>query len=232
LRIGILGRVGESTRVGIAVSAATLVALALCVALIEPLRSGIGDAIQGDTESLRNEIEDLGVGGAAIVLGLALLHAFVWYPAEIVDAAAGFSYGFWSALALVMAGWLLNALLCFWIGRTAARPALLRALGEERFTRLEGAIQRGGATLLLAVRLVPIVPFSLSSYVAGSARVPLGRFMWTTLVGYLPITALFVWLGTRLEELSLTDPLVWATAAILLALLLLTRRLARMLATS
>ena len=223
---------GESTRVGIAVSAATLVALALCVALIEPLRSGIGDAIQGDTESLRNEIEDLGVGGAAIVLGLALLHAFVWYPAEIVDAAAGFSYGFWSALALVMAGWLLNALLCFWIGRTAARPALLRALGEERFTRLEGAIQRGGATLLLAVRLVPIVPFSLSSYVAGSARVPLGRFMWTTLVGYLPITALFVWLGTRLEELSLTDPLVWATAAILLALLLLTRRLARMLATS
>ena len=46
------------------------------------------------------------------------------------------------------------------------------------------------------MRLVPIVPFSLFSYVAGAARVPFGRFMWTTAVGYIPITAVFVYLGS------------------------------------
>ena len=47
--------------------------------------------------------------------------------------------------------------------------------GAERFDRYERVVDRGGVTLLLACRMVPIVPFSLFSYVAGSARVPLGR---------------------------------------------------------
>ena len=100
-----------------------------------------------------------------------------------------------------------------------ARPLLDRWFGSERFERIEAAIERGGATLLLAVRLIPIVPFSLVSYAAGAARVPLWRFVWTTAVGYLPITALSVYFGTRLEGLSLTDPLVLGSAAALLALL-------------
>jgi uncharacterized membrane protein YdjX (TVP38/TMEM64 family) len=72
-----------------------------------------------------------------------------------------------------------------------------------------------------------VVPFSLFSYVAGAARVPFGRFVWTTLVGYIPIPAVFVYLGSKLEELSPTDPLLWAGAVVLIALLLLTRRFSR-----
>jgi len=85
----------------------------------------------------------------------------------------------------------------------------------------------GGATLLLAMRLIPIVPFSLFSYAAGAAHVPLWRFVWTTAVGYLPITAIAVYFGTRLEGLSLTDPLVWASLLALLALLAIGHRAAR-----
>jgi uncharacterized membrane protein YdjX (TVP38/TMEM64 family) len=49
--------------------------------------------------------------------------------------------------------------------------------------------------------------------------VPTWRFIWTTAIGYLPITALAVYFGTRLEGLSLTDPLVLGTAVALLLLL-------------
>src|SRR6185312_15322889 len=123
-----------------------------------------------------------------------------------------FAYGFLPALLLVMAGWLLSGLACWAIGRSVARPLLDRWLGAERFERAEAAIERGGATLLLAMRLIPILPFSLVSYAAGAARVPTWRFLWTTAVGYLPITAISVYFGTRLEGLSLTDPLVIGTA--------------------
>ncbi len=74
------------------------------------------------------------------------------------------------------------------------------------------------------------MPFSFSSYVAGSARVPLWTFFWTTFVGYIPLTALFVLLGSRLEELSPTDPVIWAGVAAMIGLLLVTRKLAPMLA--
>ena len=124
-----------------------------------------------------------------------------------------------------MAAWVLNAVIAYWIGRHAARPLLYRFIEERRFVQLEQLAERGGVSLLLAMRLIPVIPFSLFSYVAGAAHVPFGRFVWTTAVGYVPLTAVFVYLGSQLEELSLTDPLLWAGAAVLIALVFLTHRL-------
>ena len=197
-----------------------LALLALLVLAIPDLRGAFDAAVHGDTAGVRSHVKGLGVAGPLLIVALAVIHSVVFYPAEIVDAAAGFVYGFFPAMALMMLGWLLSGLLCFAVGRSVARPLLDRWFGTERFERTEAAIERGGATLLLAVRLLPIVPFSLVSYAAGAARVPVWRFAWTTVVGYLPITALAVYFGTRLEGLSLTDPLVLGSAAALLALLL------------
>jgi uncharacterized membrane protein YdjX (TVP38/TMEM64 family) len=206
--------------VEIGITLAGIALLAGLVLAIPELRQAFEAAIRGDSAEVREELDSLGVAGPLLILGLALIHAVVFYPAEIVDAAAGFVYGFFPALALVMTGWLLSGFLCWAVGRSVARPLLDRWLGPARFERTEAMIERGGATLLIAVRLIPIVPFSLVSYAAGAARVPPWRFAWTTAVGYLPITALSVYFGTRLEGLSLTDPLVLGSAAALLALLL------------
>ncbi|MDQ2630278.1 MAG: VTT domain-containing protein [Actinomycetota bacterium] len=212
----------ESTRLPLAEIAITLAGIAVLAAIVvavEPLRDSVTAAVQGDHDEVREQIDALGIGGPLLILTLCVLHSVVFYPAEIVDAAAGFAYGFFPALALVMSGWLLNGLICWAIGQSVARPLLDRWLGEERFERAERSIERGGPTLLLAMRLIPILPFSIVSYAAGAARVPLWRFVWTTLVGYLPITAISVYFGTRLEGLSLTDPLVIGSGLALLALL-------------
>ena len=160
--------------IGVAFALAGIALLALMVLLIDPLREGAGDAISGNTGQLRADIRGLGFSGALIVLLLGLVHAVVWYPAEILDAAVGFVYEFWVALPLIMLVWLANALVCYWIGRHAARPLLYRFISRARFDRLEALAERGGVPLLLGMRLVPVVPFSLFSYVAGAARVPLG----------------------------------------------------------
>jgi len=201
--------------------------LAALVLAIPALHDAAVAVIHGDSQEVRHQIDNLGAAGPFLLIALALLHTVVFYPAEIVDAAAGFAYGFFPGLALMMLGWLLSALACYAIGHSVARPLLDRWFGAARFERTEAAIERGGATLLLAVRLLPIVPFSLISYAAGAARVPIWRYLWTTVVGYLPITALAVYFGTRLEGLSLTDPLVFISAGALLILLWGGHRIAR-----
>jgi uncharacterized membrane protein YdjX (TVP38/TMEM64 family) len=203
----------------IGITLAGIALLAGLVLAIPELRHAFEAAIRGDSVEVREEVDSLGYSGPLLILALALIHTVVFYPAEIIDAAAGFVYGFFPALALVMTGWLLSGFLCWAIGRSVARPLLDRWFGPGRFERTEAVVERGGATLLIAVRLIPIVPFSLVSYAAGAARVPPWRFAWTTAVGYLPITALSVYFGTRLEGLSLTDPIVLGSAAALLAML-------------
>jgi uncharacterized membrane protein YdjX (TVP38/TMEM64 family) len=207
----------------IGITLAGIALLACLVLAIPALREAFSAAIQGDNQEVRRQIDSLGAAGPLLILALALIHIVVFYPAEIVDAAAGFAYGFFPALLLTMTGWIVSGTICWAIGRSVARPLLDRWLGAERFERIEAAIDRGGPALLLAMRLIPIVPFSLVSYAAGAARVPLWRFAWTTAVGYLPLTALSVYFGTRLEGLSLTDPLVIGSAAALVGLLLLGR---------
>lgn len=214
--------VSERPRLPLAEIAITLGGVLVVAAIflaIPDLRDSVRYAIQGDHDEVRREIDGLGAWGPLLILSLTLIHAVVFYPSEIVDAAAGYAYGFLPALALLMVGWTLSGMICWAIGRSVARPLLDRWLGEQRFEGLEQRIERGGVTLLLAMRLIPILPFSIVSYAAGAARVPLWRFVWTTALGYLPITALSVYFGTRLDSLSLTDPLVFISAAVLLALL-------------
>ncbi len=195
----------ENPRPSLLAVTTTLAGIALLAGLIltvPALHDAAIAAIHGDTEEVRHQIHSLGVAGPLLILVLALVHAVVFYPAEIVDAAAGLVYGFLPALALMMFGWLLSGLVCFAIGRSVARPLLDRWLGEERFERTERRIERGGPKVLIGARLIPILPFSLVSYAAGAARVPTWRFIWTTALGYLPITVISVYFGTKLDLLG------------------------------
>jgi uncharacterized membrane protein YdjX (TVP38/TMEM64 family) len=197
-----------------------IVLLAGLVLAVPALRHAAVAAVHGETDEVREQIKSLGAAGPLIIIGLAIVHSVVPYPAEIVNAAAGFAYGFFGGLGIVVVGWMISALICYWFGKGVARPLLHRWFGEERFTRLERTVERGGITLLIALRLLPIVPFSLISAAEGAAGVPFVRYCWTTAVGFLPITALAVYFGTRLEGIRFTDPAVIGAVVGIVVLLL------------
>jgi uncharacterized membrane protein YdjX (TVP38/TMEM64 family) len=188
------------------------------IAVVPELRHCVSLVIHGQFTALRSYIRSLGPGGFALLLGLMLAHAIVFYPSEIITATAGYVYGFGLGLAFVVVGWLLAALITYALGRSVGRPLLQRLLGR-RFDWLTATIEQGGTSLLLSSRLIPIVPFALMGYAAGATRISLWRFSWTTVVGYLPLTVAVVYLGSRAETLSVDSPLVWIAVAVLVALL-------------
>ena len=213
------GPPGGGTWTGVAVTlAGILIGVAVAVA-VPSLRDAVGDAFHGNTEQVRHDLGD-SASGPLLVLWLSLVHVIVWYPAEILDAAAGYVFGFGVGFPLVMGCWIVSGLASYAVGRHFARPVLYRVAGEERFRRAEDLINRGGVIVLIGIRLIPILPFSLMGYVCGAARVPLVRFTWTTAVGYAPITAYFTYLGSRLEGFSAEDPILWIGGIALLLCIL------------
>ncbi len=206
------------TGVDVAIGIATALAVVALIVLVPELRHAVGLALHGHFAALRAYVRSLGTAGLALLLGLMVAHAVVFYPSEIVTATAGYIYGFMPALGLVVGGWLLTALLSYALGRTVGAP-LLRALLGRRFAKLEEGVADGGVALLLAGRLIPVVPFAFLGYAAGATRVNLWRFSWTTVAGYLPLTALVAYLGSTARTFSLSDPLVWIAVAAAAALL-------------
>jgi len=214
---------GVPPLIGVGVVACCVALLALMVLLIPALREAAGSAISGDTDALREQLDS--AAGIAVLYVLALMHTVIWFPAEILDAAAGYVWGFGLGMLVIMGAWMLNCWAAWEVGHRAARPLLYRLIGHDRFLAYERAVHRGGIPLLLGIRVVPIVPFSLFTMVVGAAGVPLRRVLWTTAIGYLPITALFVYLGSQLEELSPTDPVLWVGAIVLIAAIVVAHRM-------
>jgi uncharacterized membrane protein YdjX (TVP38/TMEM64 family) len=210
------GPPGGGTWTGVAVTAGGIAVGVLVALAIPTLRDAVGDALHGNTAQLRHDLHKDALG-PLLVVWLALVHVVVWYPAEILDAAVGYVFGFGVGFPLVMGCWVISGLASYAVGRHFARPVLYRIAGEHRFRRLENLIQRGGVPVLLGARMIPIMPFSLMGYVCGATRVPPWRFTWTTAVGYAPITAYFTYVGSKLEGFSAEDPILWIGGAALLA---------------
>lgn len=189
------------------------------IAAVPWLRHAFVLCLHGDFAGLRHYIESLGAGGLALLIGLMLMHALIYYPTELVTATTGFVYGWLPALAIALGGWLLSALLSYLIGRRLAGP-LLRSLLGRGYGGFEQAIEGGGTRLLLGYRLIPVVPFSFMGYAAGAAGTRVWTFAWTTVVGFLPLTAAVTYLGSRARSLSLSDPLVWVAVVVALGLVL------------
>ena len=205
--------------VELAAGVATIVGGIALIAIVPELRHCVSLVVHGQFGELRSYVRSLGAGGVALLLGLMLAHAIVFYPSEIITATAAYVYGFWPGLALVLVGWLLSALLSYALGRSVGRPLLQRVLGR-RFAWLTATVEAGGVTLLLSSRLIPIVPFALVGYAAGATQISLWRFSWTTVLGYLPLTTAVAYLGSRAQTLSTGDPLVWIAVAVLVGLLI------------
>lgn len=216
-----------STRTAVLLIAASIVVMAVLVAAITPLREAFSATVHGDTARLRSDLRDWGAVGALVLIALCVIHSVVLFPTEVPNAVAGYVYGFWLGLAIMMVGWTASSIVAYAIGHHLGRPALRRLAGRERVERVERLVERGGATGLLAVRLIPLLPYSGIGYVAGALRVPLWRFTWTTFVGSLPLFVTVVYLGSRLEGLSFSDPTVWLAAAVGLALVVGGHQLAR-----
>jgi uncharacterized membrane protein YdjX (TVP38/TMEM64 family) len=200
------------------ITIAVVVVAIAAIASIPDARHAASLSIHGDLTGLRTYIKSLGAGGFALLFALMLLHTVLPYPSEILTTTAGFVYGFVPGMLFAIFGWTVVAFLTYVIGRTIGRPVLRTILGK-RFTELERGVETGGVRLMLVARLLPIVPLSLLGYVVGATRGNLWRLMWTSFIGYLPLTAVVAYLGSQAKSLSTSNPILWICVIAIVALI-------------
>ena len=129
-------------------------------------------------------------------LGLALLliaeNLFPPIPSEIVLPLAGFlvsrgDLNLWGAIVASTVGSVLGAVILYSLGRWGGRRFVLRYgswlyVDEDRLERAEGWFRHYGDALVLFARVVPVAR-SIVSIPAGTAKMPMVRFVVLTSVG-------------------------------------------------
>lgn len=153
---------------------------------------------------------------AAVTLSLPL--------GALLSVAGGALFGTIAGSAYVITGASIGAVLVFLIARSVFGGALARRAGPA-LDRLRPRLQRDGFSYLLALRLLPVVPFWLINIAAPLAGVRLAPFAAATVLGISPATIVYVSLGAgfggALAAGQRPDLAVVFTPAILLPLLAL-----------
>lgn len=161
----------------------------------------------------RDLFESLGWAGPvlfALIYGaLGALAA----PTGLVELIAGALFGFWIAAAAVLAGALLAANIGFLCGRWLARDWVSKKLEDKRIARqIEAAVEQRGFWITVLIRLSPVVPFNLTSYVLGASTIRWMPFLIASLAGMLPIKFFLIWLGASGQKLlGATRPSEWGS---------------------
>lgn len=147
----------------------------------------------------------LGYAAIYIAMTVASLPA-----AAMMSIAGGFLFGWWISAPLSVMSATLGAMIVFSIVRTTAGRTLARHVGP-----VVAGFQRGFAAgafhYLLALRLLPVVPFFMVNTVAGLCHVKPMTFAAATALGIIPGAFAYAWLGTGLDNVILVQRQAYET---------------------
>jgi len=143
---------------------------------------------------LRSRMDRAGWWGALGFVALYAAVTLVPLPKNVFSIAAGAAFGLTAAIGLVLMGAILGAGAAFWIARLLGRDAVERLTGE-RLARVDEALADRGFLAVLALRLVPVVPFTALNYLAGLSAVRWWHYLLATVLGIVPGTVALVALG-------------------------------------
>lgn len=174
------------------------------------------------TVALAERTRGTGTAGVAVFAAAYVVSTVALLPGSVLTLAAGFAYGPVWGLAIASPASVAGATAAFVLGRTVLRGWAARRIGgSARMRAIDRAVARQGFTLVLLLRLSPLVPFNVLNYALSLSRVRVRTYVLASFIGMLPGTALYVYLGSlapaAAELASATDRGASTRTALLVA---------------
>lgn len=214
----VLSTARQISPVRLAIIAATLAAL-LAVVWLVPLPTAI---------QLRDWATSVGPWFPLAFLAVHIVVTVLPFPRTAFTLAAGLLFGPPLGVSIAVTASACSALVALLLVR-ALGWQLSRLVSHPGVEALDARLCERGWPAVLALRLIPAVPFSVLNYAAGASAVRIRPYLLATVAGLLPGTAAVVILGDAMT--GQVDPVLMAvslcTGGVGIAGLIYETRLAR-----
>lgn len=136
----------------------------------------------------------------AVLIALAVYVLLSLVPGTSGKAiVAGWLFGHWLGTGIALTGLTVGAAVIFFVSRYVLQPSE-RSDGRGILARLNRSLEKEGGVYLLTLRMAH-APYSVVNWASGVSRIRPWTFIWTTFVGMLPGTCVFVYSGTQMPTL-------------------------------
>jgi uncharacterized membrane protein YdjX (TVP38/TMEM64 family) len=149
-------------------------------------------------------LDKTGPFGMVIFVVLYVIDAVLLGPAWLFALVAGLAFGLVRGGLLVWASATLGAAAAFLIARYFARHRIERLVKKnEKYEAVDRAITRHGWKVVFLLRISPILPYTLSSYIYGLTAVDFWHYIIASAVGMVPMVAVYVSIGAAGRQAAL-----------------------------
>jgi uncharacterized membrane protein YdjX (TVP38/TMEM64 family) len=129
-----------------------------------------------------------------VFLAIHVAASLFFVPRTLLAFAAGILFGMWWGTLWAALGSVAGAVAGFFAARYIDAGFADR-IDRGRLRRLVASVEQGGWRVVALVRLVPIIPHSLTNYALGLTRLRIGAYALGSLLGQLPLTIAYADLG-------------------------------------
>jgi uncharacterized membrane protein YdjX (TVP38/TMEM64 family) len=144
------------------------------------------------------EVLSWGIWGPLVYILLYAVGPSFLVPGAVMTIAGGLAFGaLWGAVYSLI-GADAGALIAFSAGRFLGRSFVQRVVGGGRFEKLLSHIGRHGFQIIFYLRLVPLIPYNALNLLAGTSPITFRDYFWASMIGMIPGTVLFAFLGDAL----------------------------------
>ncbi len=150
---------------------------------------------QVNANDLRSWILSFGIWSPVIYIVIYTLRPLLFFPASILSIAGGLAFGAWLGTLYTIIGATLGAMLSFYVAKTLGKK-LVRKTWNGNARKIQSQMKQNGFFYVLLFRFIPVINFDLISYVAAFAKVRFSSFALATLVGIIPGTFAYNFLGS------------------------------------
>jgi uncharacterized membrane protein YdjX (TVP38/TMEM64 family) len=181
---------------------AGLLALAAAAAALSQAAPAVWGAIRANLDAWREATARQPI--AAVLLFFAVYAALASLPVPVLTAMsllAGCLFGRAPGTAVATLAYTVGVTASFLAARGLFREPLMRRFGR-RLGPIERGLRRDGAFYLLAMRLMPGLPFFVVNWVMALTPIPARTFALVSWVGALPLTFLLASVGAGLREIE------------------------------
>jgi uncharacterized membrane protein YdjX (TVP38/TMEM64 family) len=146
-----------------------------------------------DPASLSARIGGLPMAPLAF-LALHVVASLLFVPRTLLALVAGLAFGMWWGTLWAAVGSVVGAVTGFLVARYVGGGAI-DATSRARLAGPLGRVARGGWRAVAMIRLIPVIPHSLTNYALGLTRLRLAPYALGSLLGQLPLTIAYADLG-------------------------------------
>lgn len=171
-----------------------------------------------DADQLRMWIESFGIWASVIYIIAYTVRPLIFFPASLLSLAGGLVFGVWLGTLYTIIGAVSGAMLSYAVAKGLGKK-IIQKEWDGKAAKIQLQMEQNGFLYVLIFRLIPVINFDLISYLAAFAKVRFVSFASATLIGIIPGTFAYNFLGSSAGSGSPRMILLAASVFILLTII-------------